>query len=71
MILGLGDRLGHTISVRIVLAKIVERYFDFFLSYLVALEEDVSGVSLEDGHWSAVPCPGTFGGPFAMPAING
>lgn len=42
----MGDRLRRTARVSVVVAKIVERYFDFFLSYLIALVEDVSGVSL-------------------------
>lgn len=69
--MGLGDRLRRTARISVVLAEIFERYLDFFLSYLVALVEDVSGVSLEYRHGKLVPCPGTFGVSFAMPAING
>lgn len=68
---GWGDRLRRTAGVSVIFAKIVERYLDFFLSYLIALREDVSGVSLEYRHGSLVLCPGTFGVSFAMPAKDG
>ena len=65
------NELGRTAGVSVVSAKVVERYLDLFLSYLVALAEDISGVSLQYGHGCFVPCPGTFGVLFAMPAIDG
>ena len=70
-VLGLEDRLGGTAWVGVVLAKIIERYPDFFLSYFIALAEDVSGVSLRYRHRTPVPYPGTFGVLCATPAIDG
>lgn len=67
---GLGDRLRRTARVSVVFAEIVERYLDFFLSYLIALVEGVSGVSLEEMAYRCIPCLGTFGVPFAMLAID-
>ena len=68
--MGLGDRLRRTAGVSVVFAKIFERDLDFFFSYLVALVESVSGVSLEKMACRCIPCLGTFGGPFAMLAID-
>lgn len=68
-VLGLGNILRRTAGVSVAFAKIFERDFDFFFSYLVALMESVSGVSLVEMAVGCIPCLGTFGVPFAMLAI--
>ena len=65
-----GNQLRRTAGVGIGPAKIVERYVDFFLAYLVSLFKAVSQVSLVNRHESLVLCPGTFGVPSAMRAID-
>lgn len=66
-----GDRLRCTAGVSVIDSKIFKRYFDFFLSYFIALGGNVSGVSLKYGRGCLIPCPGTFDVRFAMPAIIG
>ena len=69
-VVGGENRLRRTAGVGIGPAKTVERYVDFFLAYLVALLKVVSEVSLVKRSGSLVLCPGTFGVPFAMRAID-
>ena len=65
-----GDRLRPADRVAVGSAEIVERDLDFFFSYFVALEGCQWGVVWS--RWrSIVPCPGTFGVPFAMLARDG
>ncbi len=65
-----GDRLRRTAGVGVVSAEVAEGYLDFFFADFVALVGDVSGVSVEERRGGSVPCPGTFGVWFAMPAID-
>ena len=65
-----GNRLRRTVGVGIGPAKTIKRYVDFFLAYLIALFTVVSEVSWANRGGSSVLCPGTFGAPFAMRAID-
>ena len=66
-----GDRLRRTARISVAPAKVIVRYLDFLLAYLVALVKEVS----EGYHWKTgsgifLPYPGTFDVLFAMLAID-